>query len=236
MTPNSISERLKKKLEEINNSEEKNEKESLPSIIEEKENDLLTPIKNIYSDKELEYIDDIIEEEDLRIFLKEKTKKMLIQEHFTVIFVGTILEEVFQKIGNHKNGTYQKWLFSTGINERTALRYRNRANLFKKAISDNAKKVILKLSHEDIQRILEDKKLEEEALIYLESDATKEDIKELLKSYLPINIEIEKEKFEKEINFNNISNEISNKWENLDYKKKKKVGELVGKIKKIINS
>jgi hypothetical protein len=53
---------------------------------------------------------------------------------------------------------------------------------------------------------------------------------------LSFNIKQEKETFEKDINFSSISNEIFDKWENLDSRKKKKVETLFIKIKKIINS
>ena len=53
---------------------------------------------------------------------------------------------------------------------------------------------------------------------------------------LSFNIKEERETFEKDINFSSISNEIFDKWENLDSRKKKKVETLFIKIKKIINS
>jgi hypothetical protein len=53
---------------------------------------------------------------------------------------------------------------------------------------------------------------------------------------LSFNIKEERETFEKDINFSSISNEIFDKWENLDNRKKKKVETLFIKIKKIINS
>ena len=53
---------------------------------------------------------------------------------------------------------------------------------------------------------------------------------------LSFNLKEERETFEKDINFSSISNEIFDKWENLDNRKKKKVETLFIKIKKIINS
>ena len=65
----------------------------------------------------------------------------------------------------------------------------------------------------------------------------KKDIQKLLATeQLSFNIKEEKETFEKDINFSSISNEIFDKWENLDSRKKKKVETLFIKIKKIINS
>ena len=65
----------------------------------------------------------------------------------------------------------------------------------------------------------------------------KKDIQKLLTTeQLSFNLKEERETFEKDINFSSISNEIFDKWENLDNRKKKKVETLFIKIKKIINS
>ena len=227
-----ISARLKEKMNTI-----KNNQGNINTSVVNTDLKPVNPFDSLYSEEDFSYINEIIEEEDLRKFLKDRTKKLLIQKDFTVIFLGNTLEEVFQKIGNHKNGTYQKWLHLVGINERTALRYRNKANLFKKATSFNAKKVIFELSHDNIQVILDNKDIEEKVLNSLENGANKKDIQKLLTTeQLSFNIKQEKETFEKDINFSNISNEIVDKWENLDSRKKKKVETLFIKIKKIINS
>ncbi|WP_339064784.1 hypothetical protein [Fusobacterium animalis] len=227
-----ISARLKEKMDTI-----KNNQGNINTSIVNTELKPINPFDSLYSEEDFSYINEILEEEDLREFLKDRTKKLLIQKDFTVIFLGDTLEEVFQKIGNHKNGTYQKWLHLVGINERTALRYRNKATLFKKATSFNAKKVIFELSHDNIQVILDNKDIEEKVLNSIENGANKKDIQKLLATeQLSFNIKQEKETFEKDINFSNISNEIVDKWENLDSRKKKKVETLFIKIKKIINS
>lgn len=85
--------------------------------------------------------------------------------------------------------------------------------------------------------ILDNKDIEEKVLNAIENGANKKDIQKLLTTeQLSFNIKQEKETFEKDINFSSISNEIFDKWENLDNRKKKKVETLFIKIKKIINS
>ena len=85
--------------------------------------------------------------------------------------------------------------------------------------------------------ILDNKDIEEKVLNSIENGANKKDIQKLLATeQLSFNIKQEKETFEKDINFSNISNEIVDKWENLDSRKKKKVETLFIKIKRIINS
>lgn len=85
--------------------------------------------------------------------------------------------------------------------------------------------------------ILDNKDIEEKVLNAIENGANKKDIQKLLTTeQLSFNIKQEKETFEKDINFSSISNEIFDKWENLDSRKKKKVETLFIKIKKIINS
>lgn len=87
-----ISARLKEKMDAI-----KNDKGNINTSVVNTELKPVNPFDSLYSEEDFSYINEILEEEDLREFLKDRTKKLLIQKDFTVIFLGDTLEEVFQK-------------------------------------------------------------------------------------------------------------------------------------------
>lgn len=143
---------------------------------------------------------------------------------------------MFEKIGNFKNGEYGKWLFKTGINERTALRYRNKYNIFKKLETENAKKNLLKMSHELIETLVKDEMLERQVIKLLENGSNIEDIKIFIDEEKNKAIELPNkiETIEKEITIDNISEEIKNKWDIISKGKKRKVENLFKRIRKIL--
>ena len=137
-------------------------------------------IYDVYMKQSFSYIDDIVEDEETRDFLKKNTLKILVQDNTNKLVLGKILQDVFYRIGNSKNGEYGKWLNKTGIPERTALRYRNRYNFFKKLESFNAKKQVLIMSHEMIEQIIKNDETEVRAIHLLETGADIGRIKKLL--------------------------------------------------------
>lgn len=202
-----------------------------------------TNIENLpfLKNNELDYIDNIVEENDLRDFLKYKTCEIFIADTLSKLYLGKILNDVFLKIGNYKNGAYTKWVIATGLNERSALRYRNRFVLFDKVSNETGKETILKLSNEDIENIMTDENREKRFLKALEEGANKLIIKELL-TYSEDTIE-ENESIKKIQEFsdvrteiNNLTRSIENNWENINKKKQRQISKLFYKIKQIINS
>lgn len=194
-----------------------------------------------FKNNELDYIDSIIEENDLREFLKYKTCEIFVADTLSKLYLGKILNDVFEKIGNYKNGAYTKWVIATGLNERTALRYRNRFLLFDKVSNETGKETILKLSNEDIENIMTDENREKRFLKALEEGANKLAIKELL-TYSEDTIE-ENESIKKIQEFsdvraeiNNLTRSVENNWENINKKKQRQISKLFYKIKQIINS
>lgn len=168
--------KLKEELEA--EKEDKNKvNENLYSVTTIEEINLKNNIMALYKREELQYIDEIISDEETRNFLKENTIKLLIQDNLNKLALGKILQDIFDKIGNFKDGEYGKWLFKTGINERTALRYRNKYNFFRKLESESAKKNLLKMSHELIETLMKDERLEKQAIKLLEQGSSVEDIK-----------------------------------------------------------
>lgn len=166
-------------------------------------------------------------------YLKNQSLYIVNLEANRTIFLGIILNEIFKKLGNHHEGEYTNYLKKLNIEPRTALRYRNRATLFEKCSSNFARKVIIKLSHDDIDKIFTNK-LQETILFHIEKGANVDVIKMFIKSNCTITNKIEfSEKFESE-NFNNINEELTKKWNLLDKRKKEKISKLLLKMKKIL--
>lgn len=195
-------------------------------------------IYDVYMKQSFSYIDDIVEDEETRDFLKKNTLKILVQDNTNKLVLGKILQDVFYRIGNSKNGEYGKWLNKTGFAERTALRYRNRYNFFKKLESFNAKKQVLIMSHEMIEQIIKDDETEVRAIHLLESGADIGRIKKLLVE-MEENEVIEmtnvKSTNRTELNIDVLVDDVKTKWSHIPESKKEKVEELFKKIKKLLD-
>ena len=75
-----ISARLKEKMDAI-----KNNQGNINTSVANTELKLVNPFDSLYSEEDFSYINEILEEEDLREFLKDRTKKLLIQLYFLEI-------------------------------------------------------------------------------------------------------------------------------------------------------
>lgn len=70
------------------------------------------------------------EDEEINRYLNQMGLEILNVGLKAELAVGKCLEDVFQKLGNNKTGTYQKFLSTLGIHSRTALRQRMRYSFF----------------------------------------------------------------------------------------------------------
>ena len=175
-------------------------------------------IYDVYMKQSFSYIDDIVEDEETRDFLKKNTLKILVQDNTNKLVLGKILQDVFYRIGNSKNGEYGRWLNKTGIPERTALRYRNRYNFFKKLESFNAKKQVLIMSHEMIEQIIKNDETEVRAIHLLETGADIGRIKKLLieiQENEVIEIENTKSTDKTELNIDILVDDVKTKWSHI---------------------
>lgn len=195
-------------------------------------------IYGVYMKQSFSYIDDIVEDEETRDFLKKNTLKILVQDNTNKLVLGKILQDVFYRIGNSKNGEYGKWLNKTGFAERTALRYRNRYNFFKKLESFNAKKQVLIMSHEMIEQIIKNDETEVRAIHLLETGADIGRIKKLLvemEENEVIEMANTKSTNRTELNIDVLVDDVKTKWSHISESKKEKVEELFKKIKKLLD-
>lgn len=227
-------------------------KEKFANALEKRDNIIIVEEKdknqdifiNIYKNQDLSYIDYLDLSQNDIAFLKDKTMQLLILNNSNKIALGKIFSEVFEKIGKQKNGCWKQWINQTKINERTALRYRNRYELFTLTNSDYAKKVILELGQDEIDKIISDDNTANKILDLIEKGADKNTIKEYLNQLLlESNVVNEKEKIEEtfdKITIERVSdffqNNIIEKWNDIEKPKKKKIYKLINKIKEIINN
>jgi hypothetical protein len=230
--------KLAKELE-IDQMELKSENNKELALIEKESTaSLEKTIYDVYTKQSFSYIDDIVDDEETRDFLKKNTLKILVQDNTNKLILGKILQDVFYRIGNSKNGEYGKWLNKTGIPERTALRYRNRYNFFKKLESFNARKQILNMSHEMIEQIIKNDETEVRVIHLLEMGADIGRIKSLL-SEIEENEVIEmtntKNTNKTELNIDILVDDVKTKWNHIPESKKEKVEELFKKIKKLLD-
>lgn len=234
----SIEDRLKEKFGTLKKENEEKEQQKQVVIIEEAPTNLeAKEIHNLYKKSDFSFIDDITDNDEDRVFLKEKTLALLTIDKTSKIVLGGILQEIFEKIGNYKNGTYENWLSSMKISQRTALRYRNRFNLYKKVKSENAKKIMLEFTNEEIEEIRENEVTENKIIEILERGESKEFALEYIKKITYISDD-EKKELEEKIEKNSIptlSREIEERWETFDKRKQNKISKLFSKIRKIIS-
>ena len=221
--------KLAKELE-IDQMELKSENNKELALIEKESTaSLEKTIYDVYTKQSFSYIDDIVDDEETRDFLKKNTLKILVQDNTNKLILGKILQDVFYRIGNSKNGEYGKWLNKTGIPERTALRYRNRYNFFKK---------LLNMSHEMIEQIIKNDETEVRVIHLLETGADIGRIKSLL-SEIEENEVIEmtntKNTNKTELNIDILVDDVKTKWNHIPESKKEKVEELFKKIKKLLD-
>lgn len=217
----SITNRLKEQLQEKG---KKDENIVVDKIITEDE------LKDIL---DLEVINSISEDKDLVNFLKENTLKLFNIQAKSVILIGEVLTNVFERLSKQgsSEGIYEKWLKLNNFNKQTALRYRKRYFVFNEA-NEESKNIVLTLSQNIIDKIYENK----EFIELLNNGISK---RELINTIKAKNIECEEESWNLiDFSFKNYINLFSNfdkKIETLKEKEKIELQKYLEKINKILN-
>ncbi|MCF0163460.1 MAG: hypothetical protein HUJ88_12915 [Fusobacterium necrophorum] len=232
----SLEEKMRKKFAQFNKMEE-TKMEVVQDTI--KTTEISLPIEPIYKKEEFGFIDNIVEEEELRDFLKEKTAQLLSTDQLSKVIVGKLFNQIFEKIGSYKNGAWVRWCHELGIPDRTALRYRNRASFFDKMTSNHAKKVALTMPQEDLEFLLQEKELCDNVVIpAIEKGAEKDVVKMYIKNFklnslsLPEAPEIYEELDVETMVY--MTSSIQKGWKELEVKKQKKIKKLFSKIQQIL--
>lgn len=217
----SITNRLKEQLQEKG---KKDENIVVDKIITEDE------LKDIL---DLEVINSISEDKDLVNFLKESTLKLFNIQAKSVILIGEVLTNVFERLSKQgsSEGIYEKWLKLNNFNKQTALRYRKRYFVFNEA-NEESKNIVLTLSQNIIDKIYENK----EFIELLNNGISK---RELINTIKAKNIECKEESWNlidfSFKNYINLFSDFDKKIETLKEKEKIELQKYLEKINKILN-
>ena len=210
-----------------------------PTIIKGEENNK-KDIKEIFSIEDSVF-NSLTNDIELIEYLKNKSLEMLKIQGNNIIMLGKNLTEVFEELGRKGSpeGLYLKYLEFNGYKKDTALRLRKRYELFKKSKSDVVKQIIAILPVRSVEQLYK-----EQDKILLELEQKSEDLtyKKVLDILKKNNESIElKDKIEEEVsyslNFERIDSlyrRINNKYDELDEKKKEKIGKLFFEIEKLL--
>lgn len=190
-------------------------------IEKDKKSEALEIIKNV---AKIEFCETKEENE----FLEVKTKEILNLQANASIQLGKIFKEVSEKI--QEDMTYCQWLELVGFNRMTALRHRRRFELFENTSTDTAKEIVGSLTFREIEKIY--KNLEEN-LTYLNTSNSVIEFKMFLKAENPIRSEEIRKEIGVNINFE-IFNNIKEKIQYVDDKRKEEIEKLLLKIEKLL--
>ena len=221
MKKTNITNRLKEQLQEKGKKEETIVVDKV--ITEDELKDVL----------DLEVINSISEDKDLVNFLKENTLKLFNIQAKSVILIGEVLTDVFERLSKQgsSEGVYEKWLKLNNFNKQTALRYRKRYFVFNEA-KEESKNIVLTLSQNIIDKIYENK----EFIELLNNGISK---RELINNINAKNIEVKEENWNlidfSFKNYINLFSDFDKKIETLKEKEKLELQKYLEKINKILN-
>lgn len=185
----------------------------------------------------LDVINTIAEEEELVNFLKDRSIELFKIQTKNIIELGRIFSEVYNKLAKSgsKEGIYSKWLECNGVSVRTALRYRNRYEIY--LLVDNSKKSLIATLPVKYIEIISSSEYKDK---YIESINKDMEIKEIINN-LQCNDVIEvKEEIDlvAQYNFKNYENlliNINERTESLKEKEKIEIIKYLEKINNILN-
>lgn len=197
-------------------------------------------IKEIFSIDD-EVFNSLTNDGELIEYLKNKSLEMLKIQGNNIIMLGKNLTEVFEELGRKGSpeGLYIKYLEFNGYKKDTALRLRKRYELFKKSKSEVVKQLVAILPVRSIELLYKE---QENILPELERNSENLTYKKTLEILKKSNESIElKDKIEEEVsysfNFERIDSlyrRINNQYEELDEKRKEKLGKLFWEIEKLL--
>lgn len=179
---------------------------------------------------------DLTEDRELIEFLNKKTLDLLKINGAGNIIIGKELTEVFEKLAGQgkAEGLYTKFLTVSGYKQDTALRYRKRYELYRKANNNATKQVISVMTVKMIEVLYKEQELLEK--IDKEEIDYKTAIEIINKVTEPLLItENKKEEFTFEMNeLSFLQEQIKEKYENLNQKEKDKLNKLLFEIKTLL--
>lgn len=214
------------------------EKVEVTIIKEEKTNK--KDIKEIFSIEDSVF-NTLTNDIELIEYLKNKSLEMLKIQGNNIIMLGKNLTEVFEELGRKGSpeGLYLKYLEFNGYKKDTALRLRKRYELFKKSKADVIKQIISILPVRSIEQLYKE---QDSVLPELEKNSENLTYKKMLDMLKKNSESIElKDKIEEEVSYSynvekldNLYRKINNRYDELDEKRKEKIGKLLFEIEKLL--
>jgi arsenate reductase-like glutaredoxin family protein len=161
---------------------------------------------------------EISEDKQLNEYLISKSKELIGIQANARLELGKIFQEVHDKLsGNKHTGLYVKWLAINGYNKMTALRHRNRYELYMEMKSTNGRTLVATVPQRSVDAVLSHK--DRVSIIdLLNGSMTKDELLSILENKTAIDI-VEPIDFDVETEFNNFKdtynkiniNKLSNK-------------------------
>ena len=217
--------RKKEKAEEISSASQSEMALSLP-------NDMVKTFQipnDLYSD----FTDD----KELVDYLNEKTLALLKINGAGNIMIGKELTEVYEKISKKgsSDGMYVRFLEVSGYKKDTALRYRKRYELYKKAKNNSTKQIISVMTVKLIEELYKEQELLEKIDVEGIDYKTALDIINKINETILIDKKDKKEEFIFEIEeLPFLQIQIKEKYDNLNQKEKEKLNKLLLGIKSLL--
>lgn len=198
------------------------------------------PQKEFIKKEHLDFTQEAFNENDQATneYLKSKAYELVTINSKATLALGKIFTEVFEKLGNNKIGTYEKFIKELGYNVRTVQRYRGRYELYDKVKDENAKSLIAILPVKYLEYIMAN---EETYLPILQAGITKEELVEKINENKQPPV-IENKQEELVISSNlvkdlllDLSMKAEEKEKNLTNKEKLKLKKLLEQIEVILS-
>ena len=207
------------------------------AVVENQEKSLTLPNNNMEKIFQIptDLYNDLTDDKNLIEFLNKKTLELLTINGAGNIIIGKELTEVFEKLaGQGKDGLYTRFLLVSGYKQDTALRYRKRYELYKKASNNSAKHIISIMPVKAVEKLYKEQELLEK--IDVEGIEYQAAVDIINKKVEPLLIE-ESPKEElvfkmEELTF--LQTQIKEKYDNLNQKEKDKLNKLLCEIKSLL--
>lgn len=180
---------------------------------------------------------DFTDDKELVDYLNEKTLALLKINGAGNIMIGKELTEVYEKLSKKgsSDGMYVRFLEVSGYKKDTALRYRKRYELYKKAKNNSTKQIISVMTVKLIEELYKEQELLEKIDVEGIDYKTALDIINKINETILIDKKDKKEEFIFEIEeLPFLQTQIKEKYDNLNQKEKEKLNKLLLEIKSLL--
>ena len=180
---------------------------------------------------------DFTDDKELVDYLNEKTLALLKVNGAGNIMIGKELTEVYEKLSKKgsPDGMYVRFLEVSGYKKDTALRYRKRYELYKKAKNNSTKQIISVMTVKLIEELYKEQELLEKIDVEGIDYKTALDIINKINETILIDKKDKKEEFIFEIEeLPFLQTQIKEKYDNLNQKEKEKLNKLLLEIKSLL--